>query len=89
MAMVFKQRIPRYVDANGKRVPKGTPGARKVTQKSATRYGRWTDPEGAEHGEARCSDMQAGQALRAEKVQRGECGAAGLAVPYEELLQPR
>ena len=31
MARLFKKSITRYLDADGRRVPKATPGARKVT----------------------------------------------------------
>ena len=39
MAKVYKKTIVRYVDAAGKQVSKGTPGARKVALKSGKYYG--------------------------------------------------
>ena len=39
MAHLVKQSITSYVDASGKRVPKGTPGARRVRGKSSKWYG--------------------------------------------------
>jgi hypothetical protein len=35
MGDVFRQQIKRYVDANGKRVKKDTPGARIVEEESS------------------------------------------------------
>ncbi len=40
MPSVYQKTIIRYVDANGRRVPKDTPGAHKVKEKSAKWYGR-------------------------------------------------
>src|SRR5262249_5171725 len=40
MPKVFKKSIVHYLDADGRQVPKGTPGARRVKEKSAKWYGR-------------------------------------------------
>ncbi len=42
MANVRKKTITRYLDADGRQVPKGTPGARQIKEKSAKWYG-WVD----------------------------------------------
>ena len=41
---LFKQRITRYYDAEGKRVRAGTPGARKEVVESKKWYARLKDP---------------------------------------------
>ena len=41
MADVFRQQIKRYVDANGRRVKKDTPGARVVVEESSKWYGEY------------------------------------------------
>ena len=46
MATIFKKRVTRYLDANGRRVTKSTPGARKVTTESRVWYGRYIDADG-------------------------------------------
>ena len=40
MAQVFKKIIVRHLDTEGRQVPKGTPDARRVKEKSAKWYGR-------------------------------------------------
>ncbi len=40
MPSVFKKSITRYIDTEGRQVPKGTPGARKVREKSGKWYAR-------------------------------------------------
>ena len=46
MGDVFRQKIIRYVDANGKRVKRGTPGAKVVEEKSSKYYGEYRDANG-------------------------------------------
>ena len=43
MARVFKKNITRYLDDEERQVPKGTPGARQVCEKSSKWYGRVPD----------------------------------------------
>src|SRR5437660_2958 len=40
MSRPFRKSITRHIDAEGRQVPKGTPGARVVREKSAKWYGR-------------------------------------------------
>jgi hypothetical protein len=40
MASLLKPWITRYLDAEGKQVKKGTPGARKVKKRTAKWYGQ-------------------------------------------------
>jgi len=46
MGGLFKQQITTYVNEKGQRVKKGTPGARKVKQKSSKWYGQYVDASG-------------------------------------------
>lgn len=46
MATIFKKRITRYVDANGRQCTKSTPGARKKRTQSKVWYGRYVDAAG-------------------------------------------
>src|SRR5690606_4665457 len=46
MPALFKLRITRYLDEQGRRVPKGTPGARVVRERSRKWYGEYRDAEG-------------------------------------------
>jgi integrase len=46
MATLVKQQVTRYLSAEGKAVPKGTPGARKVRKKSRFWYAQFALPGG-------------------------------------------
>ena len=72
-----------YVDTNGQRVTKGTPGARKLTTKSAKWYGVYTF-EGVKHRIPLARDKSASQAMLNELVKRTERREAGLIDPYED-----
>src|SRR4051794_841606 len=43
MGSLIRQQITVYLDPDGRRVKKGTPGARKVKQKSSKWYGQYLD----------------------------------------------
>src|SRR5437763_1340491 len=70
MARVFKKSITRYLDAGGRQVPKGTPGARKVREKSAKWYGRAHGLAAAGNGKARRFPRETAEALR-DRLSRG------------------
>src|SRR3954453_11296349 len=80
MARVFKKSITRYLDAGGRQVPKGTPGARKVREKSAKWYGR---APGAARPVPLCENKAASQMMLNELVRKAGLAAVGLADPYE------
>jgi integrase/recombinase XerC len=56
MAKPFRITIIRYLDADGRRVPKGTLGAKKVKEKSANYYGRVPDGRGGSEKVPLCPD---------------------------------
>ena len=78
MAGTYRPTITRYLNAQGGQVPKGTPGARKVRQKSKTFWGRVPDASGKPRGVALCDDEEAaGEMLvamkqRAKRIKRGD-----------------
>lgn len=80
MASLFRPVIVRWLDAAGRRVAAGTPGARKVRTRSRKWYGKGIP------GQVRpvplATDRTAAQRMLAEMVRDFERGAAGI-VPVE------
>src|SRR5947209_4415566 len=81
MPNVFKKNITRYLDPDGRQVPKDTPGARKVREKSARWYGR---VPGAAKPVSLSANKTAAQMLLNELVKKGELAKAGISDPFEE-----
>jgi integrase len=81
MARVFKKTITRYLDADGRQVQKGTPGARRVREKSAKWYGR---VPGAAKPVPLCRNKTAAEQLLGELVRKAEFAKAGIADPFEK-----
>src|SRR5947207_2024748 len=81
MPPVFKKSITRYLDADGRQVPKGTPGARKAREKSAKWYGR---VPGAARPVPLCENKTAAQMMLNELVKKAELAKVGIADPFEE-----
>lgn len=93
---LFKVRITRWVDAEGRRCASGTPGARKVSKQSKKWYGEWTDERGVIQRKPLSSNKTvAGQLLREQldRVERarvgwqGDKGGAGKPVPQPESIE--
>jgi integrase len=84
VASLFKLRVTRYVNAEGKRVKKDTPGARKVQEKSKKWYGDYKDANGITRRVPLKTDKAASQAKLNELVRNEERRSAGLFDPYEE-----
>ncbi len=84
MANIFKLRITRYVDAAGKRVSKGTPGAVIVREKSRKWYGEYRDSQQKTRRVALAVDKMVAQAKLNEFVRQVERRSAGLFDPFEE-----
>ena len=84
MANIFKQRITRYVDENGRRVKKDTPGAKCVREKSKKWYGEYKDERGHIKRVALSTDKASAQAKLNDLVRKVERKQAGLFDPYEE-----
>jgi hypothetical protein len=62
-------------------VPKSTPGARKVKEKSAKWYGR---VPGSANPVPLCANKTAAQMMLNELVKKAELAKAGISDPYEE-----
>src|SRR4051794_26490132 len=69
----------RFVKA--RKVPKGTPGAKKVKKKSGKWYGR---PPGSSKAVPLSTNKVAAQQLLADLVKKAEFGRAGISDPFEE-----
>jgi hypothetical protein len=79
---LFKKQITRYVDANGKRVKKSTPGAQKVKDKSKKYYGRYRQSDGQLKEVPLFKDKEAARQELARLVKGVERQEAGLVDPY-------
>ncbi len=84
MSYLLKVTTIRYVDSQGKRVSKGTPGSQAVKGKSRKWYGRFKDPNGKDKQVPLFTDKTASQAKLNEIVRNVERRSAGLYDPYEE-----
>jgi integrase len=81
MARVFKKSITRYLDAEGRQVPKGSPGARKVREKSAKWYGR---VPGTARPVPLCENKSAAQMMLNELLRKAALATVGIGDPYEQ-----
>jgi integrase len=86
MASLVKIWIVRYVDRAGHRVPKGTPGAKKVRERSSVWYGQYK-VNGRWKREPLYSDKEASRQKLAEKVKGVERGEVGLVNPHKDALE--
>src|SRR5947208_14522223 len=80
MAGVCKKSSTRHLDAGGRQVPKGTPGARKVREKSAKWYGR---APGSARPVPLCENKAAAQLMLNEQVRKAGLATVGISDPYE------
>src|SRR4051812_8884017 len=78
MGSLIKQQIVSHVDAQGRRVPRGTPGARKVKEKSSKWYGQFVDAEGVRRRVPLCTDKVAARQMLAALERGAELGRAGV-----------
>ncbi len=84
MAGTYRPTIIRYLNAQSQRVSKGTPGAKRVRQKSKTFWGRCADANGKVRPVALCDDADAADAMLAEMKQRAKREARGDIDPFED-----
>src|SRR4051794_30357679 len=84
MARLFKQRITRYLDVQGKRVKAGTLGARKVLEKSTNWYGQYRDGKGKRVRVPLCPDKQESRDMLAGLINKARRQRLGLDDPVEE-----
>lgn len=82
MASMAKKTITRWVDANGKRVPSGTPGATKVTEESAKYYG--FDIPGFDKPQPLATHKGVASKMLQDLIERGERGQAGMTDPVAD-----
>jgi integrase len=78
MAHLVRQTKTYFVNAAGKRVPKGTPGAKKVREKLAKWYGQGVPGYPPKKRIPLATDKAAAQRMLDEMVRRAERGHAGL-----------
>ena len=83
MAGTYRPTIIRYLNAQGRQVRKGTPGAKRVREKSKTFWGRVPDANGRSHGVPLCDDADAAESMLAEMKQRAKRIARGDIDPFE------
>lgn len=86
MASLVKIWITRYVDKAGHRVSKGTPGAKKVKERSTVWYGQYK-VDGKYKREPLYSDKEASRQRLAELVKGVERGEVGLVNPHKDALE--
>src|SRR6059058_1416488 len=86
MASLFRNRVVRHVDEDGRRIPRGTPGAKIIREKSRVWYGQYKDASGKWRRVPLFTDKLASQRRLAEIVTAVERGEAGLVSPHKEHL---
>ena len=84
MAGIYRPTIIRYLNSQGQRVPKGTPGAKRVREKSKTYWGRIPNANGKPRPVALCDDAEGAEAMLAEMKQRAKRAARGDVDPFED-----
>jgi integrase len=78
MGTLLKVQVIRYVDGNGRRVLKGTSGARTIKEKSTKWYGQYKDADGKRRRVPLCSDKVAARQMLAALERDAERGRAGV-----------
>jgi hypothetical protein len=86
LASLVKIWIVRYVDKKGRRVTKGTPGARHKKERSTVWYGQYK-VGGKWKREPLFTDKTASSIRLAELVKANERGEAGLVNPHKDSLE--
>lgn len=82
MSNVFKRTFTRYVDAQGRRVTKETPGARRVPEKSSKWFGQYRDADGRWKRVPLSTDKTVARQMLAELEKQVERGKIGLVDPF-------
>ncbi len=83
MSGTYRPTIIRFYDAHGRQVRKGTPGARRVREKSKTYWGRCADANGKVRSVSLCDDEDAAEEMLAAMKQRAKREARGDIDPFE------
>lgn len=83
MAHLYRNTVTRYVDSEGKRVAKDTPGARKLSERSKVWYGRYRDANGIEKRVKLFTNKTASRQALSELERKAELAKAGVSNPFE------
>ncbi len=83
MASLYRPTVIRYVDSQGRQVPKGTAGAKRIREKSKTFRGRYRAADGKIRTVSLCDDLDAAETMLAEIAQRAKREARGDIDPFE------
>ena len=84
MASVYRPTVIRYIDSQGRQVPKGTPAAKRTREKSKTFRGRYRGADGKPLTVSLCDDQDAAETMLNELVKRARREAAGDIDPFED-----
>ena len=84
MSGPYRPTIIRHVNAKGQRVPAGTPGSKRIREKSKTYWGRVPDANGKPRPVALCDGAEGAEVMLAEMKQRARRAARGDGDPYED-----
>jgi integrase len=84
MASLLRPWVVRYLDADGRQVRKGTPGASKVKRRAAKWYGQYVDADGNRRRAPLSTDKVAARQMLAELERNAEHRKAGLVDRFAE-----
>jgi predicted RNase H-like HicB family nuclease len=84
MASLFRPTVIRYVNAQGRQIPKGAPGAKRVREKSKTYRGRYRTAGGKIRTVSLSDDHDAAETMLGELVKRAKRKASGDIDPFED-----
>ena len=84
MASVYRPTVIRYIDSQGRQVPKGTIGAKRTREKSKTFRGRYRGADGKPRTVSLCDDQDAAETMLNELVTRAKREARGDIDPFED-----
>jgi len=87
MASVFKLRITRYVDSQGRRVAKDAPDARLKRERSTKWYGEYDDEHSIRRRVPLATDKTVAQSMLTGLVRQSERRRSGLVDPSEQQLK--
>jgi integrase len=84
MASLLKPWVVRYLDSEGRQVPKGTPGACKVKQRASKWYAQYVDLDGRRRRVPLCTDKVASRQMLATIEREVQLGRAGVSDPFAQ-----
>lgn len=84
MSRLFKQQITRYVDEQGRRCSKNTPGAKQTVEESAKWYGQFKDKNNRWRRVALSTDKEVSKKRLAQLVATADSGKFKLTDPFAE-----